>query len=92
MLFTTQAIQIDAPVARGFWYGVLRRFSANRLAVVSLAVIVVLTLLCLLVPLFGDISYDRTNWAEILKPPDARHWFGTDNLGRDQFVRTFIGG
>ena len=28
----------------------------------------------------------------ILSPPDAAHWFGTDQLGRDVLTRTLLGG
>ncbi|MCL4762896.1 MAG: ABC transporter permease [Burkholderiales bacterium] len=38
--------------------------------------------------------YDPTdmNALQRLKPPSARHWFGTDALGRDVFSRTLWGG
>jgi dipeptide transporter permease dppC len=31
------------------------------------------------------------NASEILSPPNARHWFGTDDFGRDVFIRVIVG-
>lgn len=34
----------------------------------------------------------RVDIDRVLAPPSARHWFGTDGLGRDLFARTLHGG
>jgi peptide/nickel transport system permease protein len=51
----------------------------------------VLFLLIFLAALFGPqlAPYDAlaTNTAQTLRPPNAQHWFGTDQLGRDVFSR-----
>ena len=36
-------------------------------------------------------SYDATELELKNQPPDARFWFGTDDLGRDLFTRVWIG-
>jgi len=53
-----------------------------------------LFLLILLAALFGPqlAPYDplASNTAQTLKPPNAQHWFGTDQLGRDVFSRVIV--
>ena len=53
-----------------------------------------LFLLMLLAALFGPqmVPYDplASNTAQTLKPPNAQHWFGTDQLGRDVFSRVTV--
>lgn len=58
--------------------------------VVAGAVLVAYALIGLLAPaLVGDIR--ALNLPERLMAPDAAHWFGTDQLGRDVFDRTLYG-
>ena len=77
---------------QGFWASAWRRFCHNYLAVTSLVIIIILALLCILVPIFSQYSYAATNFTNSLVGPSSTHYFGTDGLGRDVFVRTFIGG
>ena len=53
-----------------------------------------LFLLILLEALFGPqlAPYDplASNTAQTLRPPNAQHWFGTDQLGRDVFSRVIV--
>ena len=44
-------------------------------------------------PWLSPNDYVTTDFDAILSPPsaDGGHWFGTDNLGRDLFVRTMLG-
>jgi peptide/nickel transport system permease protein len=44
-----------------------------------------------LVPLLSPYSATALIGAP-LEPPGSQHWFGTDNLGRDVFTRTFAAG
>lgn len=37
------------------------------------------------------LNYETMNVSEILSPPNARHWFGTDDFGRDVFHRVIVG-
>jgi oligopeptide transport system permease protein len=81
-----------SPQAKGFWQNALRRFYHNKLSLVSFAIIITLALLCILVPLFSSYEYSQTNFTGSLQSPSLSHYFGTDGLGRDLFVRSFIGG
>ncbi len=64
--------------------------SAPRAALVLLAGLI---LLALLAPPASPWAFDSLDWRHLAQPPEltAAHWFGTDRLGRDLFVRTLHG-
>ncbi len=68
-----------------------RRLKKDKLAMFGLAVIAVMTLLAIFAPMFSQYTYDQTDFAHMLEWPSKTHWFGTDKLGRDIFVRTMYG-
>ena len=76
-----------------FW----RRFSKNKIAIISLGIILFLTLLAAITVLLGyygiywPMDPNLTNLVQKLHPPDASHWLGTDHLGRDVFSRMLQG-
>lgn len=37
------------------------------------------------------LNYEMMNANELLSPPNSSHWFGTDDFGRDVFVRVIVG-
>lgn len=41
--------------------------------------------------LFTPNTPEQMDFSAILQPPDLRHWFGTDQLGRDVFTRVVYG-
>lgn len=76
---------------------ILKRFLSNRIAVVSLVVIV---LFFAVAAIFGALSVahipfpvdpNATNLERKLLAPNAVNWLGTDNLGRDVFTRMLHG-
>ncbi|SFD79869.1 ABC transporter permease [Roseivivax sediminis] len=69
----------------------LRRFMANRLAVCGLGLTVVICLLAFLGPLLTPHGPLDINPIDRLQPPSAEHWMGTDNFGRDIYVRVLHG-
>lgn len=70
---------------------VLRRFWRHRLAVAATLILGVLALSALLAPLspYDPLASNPTN---SFQAPNATHWFGTDELGRDVFTRILYGG
>jgi oligopeptide transport system permease protein len=75
-------------LARDAW----RRLKRNRAAMAGLVILAVVALLAILAPLLSRYAFDAVDFDAISVPPDAAHWFGTDDLGRDLFARTLYGG
>jgi len=48
-------------------------------------------LIVVLAPLLFPYTYDETSLEIKNSPPSFNHWFGTDELGRDVFIRTCFG-
>jgi oligopeptide transport system permease protein len=77
---------------RSLWQDARIRFMRNKAAMVSLVILTAITLSVIFVPMFAEFAYDDTDWYALHEAPSALHLFGTDSLGRDLFVRTFLGG
>jgi peptide/nickel transport system permease protein len=71
-----------------FW----RRLRRHRLALASLVVLVLLAVVCFGAGLFAPYGRDQQNLALGAVGPSWRHWFGTDELGRDQLSRLLYAG
>lgn len=67
------------------------RLKKNKAAVVSLFTLIIIGLLALLAPLFSQYSFKETNYDIIYQTPSIAHLFGTDQFGRDLWVRTWMG-
>jgi oligopeptide transport system permease protein len=59
----------------------------------SLVILAAVAACAFVVPLLSPNDVGRTDFQNILAPPGLAHahWFGTDDLGRDQLVRTMQG-
>ena len=68
------------------------RFKANKLALVGLCFLALMTLACILIPMFSQYTYDGQNMANTFAKPSAEHFLGTDRFGRDALVRIMYGG
>jgi oligopeptide transport system permease protein len=77
----------------GLWRDALHRLAANRVAVASLAILVLMTAAASIGPLLLGYREDEIDWAHMAAAPfsAAGHWLGTDRLGRDLLVRTLHG-
>ncbi|SDZ08971.1 oligopeptide transport system permease protein [Proteiniborus ethanoligenes] len=74
-----------------YWSDAWRRLKENKLAIISLIVLVLIVFMAFAGPKMRPFPYDRQDLNAINKSPDAVHWFGTDSLGRDIFVRCWEG-
>ncbi|SHM64104.1 oligopeptide transport system permease protein [Caldanaerovirga acetigignens] len=74
-----------------YWQDAWRRLKQNKVAMLGLIIIVLYTVLAIVGPYMTPYDYRTTNTEEIDQPPSAKHWFGTDTLGRDLWARTWMG-
>lgn len=74
-----------------FWQDAWRRFKKNPLALAGLYFIIFLLLVTILVPAIAPFSDSDQDLNSTNKPPTREHWFGTDALGRDLFIRVVYG-
>ncbi len=70
----------------------LRRFTANRMAVVGLVVLVALVLFSFVGPLLYQTDQVHTSLADANLPPSPGHPLGTDAVGYDVLGRLMQGG
>ena len=91
-----QQMEWEVPEQIGLWTDAWRRFRRNRLAVASLAVVVLMLVLAIIAPVlqrFGIIpdptAQDVVNSYQ--SPAFGHHLLGTDSLGRDILSKTLFG-
>ena len=73
-----------------FWQEVFLTFKKNKLAMFGLVVLVIVALMAIFVPIFSPYTYSEQT-SQYNAAPSSQLWFGTDNLGRDIFVRAWVG-
>lgn len=99
--------ELAAPVAkielnqrrrpRTLWQDALLHITRDRLTILALAGLVLMTVLCVLGSIYAEqalrIDPNKTNIPNRFLPPGAENnILGTDHLGRDQFLRLLFGG
>ena len=69
------------------------RWRRNRDVIFFGGVLVLVVAIAVVGPWLSPHDYQQTNFDRLLSPPalDNAHYFGTDDLGRDLFVRTMLG-
>ncbi len=83
-----------AASGRSLWHLAWLRLKRNRAALTAAVVLAVIFLLVIFGPILSPHSFAHPYWEQISAPPslETRHFFGTDSIGRDLFVRTLHGG
>ena len=84
------ADQISRPSV-SYWKDAWRRFRKDKLAVFGLVMILIVSLFAIFGPMFCPYAYDEADFFSIAQWPSKAHWFGTDALGRDLYVRVLYG-
>lgn len=72
---------------------IMLRYKKNKLAMMGLILLIVLVVLSICAPLLANYEEDaiKQNIKERLQFPNGKHWFGTDQYGRDLFARVIFG-
>ena len=92
----------QAVKGRSLWVDARRRLLRNRAAMASIILLLTIALMALFAPFlshygYNDQDYDVISCAPNWWPMDmackagGTHWFGTDAVGRDLFVRVLYG-
>lgn len=90
----TETARITAPTRSPFGWlqsRLFRRIRRSANVRVGAAVLMVMVLMAVFAPLITSYDPTQITPALRLRPPDADHWFGTDDFGRDVFTRIAYG-
>lgn len=77
---------------RGQWWDVWGRLRRNKVAMVSIALLLLIILAAIFSELITPYGYMERDLTNTFALPSLEHLFGTDNLGRDIFSRVLVGG
>src|SRR4051794_3850521 len=73
------------------WRDARRRFSRNKLALGSLAVVGLLLIMAVFAEQLAPTRFDYSVLSEANRFPSREHWLGTDAVGRDFLSRLIYG-
>ena len=76
---------------RTLWRDAVRSFSRNRLAMAGLAVVLLFIFCAIFANFLAPFRYDYSVLSESRQFPSAKHWLGTDQIGRDLLSRIIYG-
>lgn len=68
-----------------------RMFGRNRPLAVGGLIVCVVLIVAAFAPWLSPFHANVQSYSQVLQGPSARHWLGTDELGRDEVSRLFVG-
>jgi len=68
-----------------------RRLQEHKVAMIGLYTIIFIIVIAIVGPWVSHLSYSDQNLMQSNQSPSTEHWFGTDSLGRDLFIRVLYG-
>lgn len=84
-------LEFIAVESKTFIQDTWERFKKNKLALFGLIFVVVVVLFAIFAPILSRYSYETQNLQNRNALPSTEHWFGTDKLGRDLYIRVMYG-
>ena len=77
--------------SRTYWQDSWHMLRENRLAMAGLVFLAFLIIMAIIGPSLSPNSIEEQSIMNQNMPPSSENWFGTDDLGRDVFARTWYG-
>jgi len=74
-----------------YWQDAWMRLKKNKVAMTGLAIIILYIILAIIGPYLNSADPTKTDSTAMDQLPSLEHWFGTDSLGRDLWVRLWLG-
>lgn len=93
MTATTTPVENTVVVRKpaNLWRDAAIRFSKNKLAMGALFIVLLMFFMAIFADIIAPYNYDEIVKGRTRQFPNAQYWFGTDNVGRDQFSRIIYG-
>ncbi|MBB2483467.1 MULTISPECIES: ABC transporter permease [Heyndrickxia] len=73
------------------WREGWKNFKKNKVALIGLFIVVFFILIAILANYIAPYGFNEQQFKDKHLPPSAKHWFGTDDFGRDIFSRVIFG-
>ena len=87
----TAALELPIPPQRSRIRAILRWMRRDVRAVISISFLLLLLIVSVFAPVLAPYSPIDQDVTQLLLPPSAAHWLGTDDLGRDVLSRLIWG-
>lgn len=88
---TVASLTGPRPSQAGPWQRAWRKLVRNKVAMFGLCAVLFFVALAVFAPWIAPHDPLAAGWSTIRKVPNAAHWFGTDDLGRDVLSRVVWG-
>lgn len=85
------AEELPAEQGTSYWRDAWQRLCLNKPAMFGLILLTILILGAIFMPFFTSHTYYETHLPLKNMPPCSKFWFGSDELGRDLFIRIWWG-
>ncbi|WP_062352052.1 oligopeptide ABC transporter permease [Bacillus kwashiorkori] len=89
---TTKNMKQKPPKSMSPWAIARRKFLKNKLAMISLAFLLIVAIVSILAPFISSQDIVKVNISKMSLEPSSEHFLGTDKSGRDIFTRLLFGG
>ncbi len=88
----TAVLTLAPPLGQRLWGTLLALWRLRPVVRFGLLVLAAMLLMAAIAPLIAPYGVDQQDLRQVTQGPSAKHWLGTDNLGRDMLTRVIYGG